>query len=61
MLKGLKNNTNLKLDLRNNVIIDATALLELNQNTKIDLRGNANLSQESKDKLKARFRNNVTL
>ena len=60
-LKVLKNNTNLTIDLSNNSIIDATALLELNPNTKIDLRNNINLSQESKDKLKARFGNNVTL
>ena len=60
-LKALKNNTNLTIDLSNNSIIDATALLELNPNTKIDLRNNINLSQESKDKLKARFGNNVTL
>ena len=59
-LKALKNNTNLTIDLSNNSIIDATALLELNPNTKIDLRNNINLSQESKDKLKAHFGNNVT-
>ena len=59
-LKALKNNTNLTINLRNNSIIDATALLELNPNTKINLTGNINLSQESKDKLKARFGNNVT-
>ena len=58
-LKELKNNTNLTIDLRNNSIIDATILLELNSNTKIDLRNNVNLSQDSKDKLKAKFGNNV--
>lgn len=56
----LKENTNLTIDLRNNSIIDATVLLELNPNTKIYLSGNVNLSQDSKDKLKARFGNNVT-
>ena len=59
-LKSLKNNTNLTIDLSNNSIIDATALLELNPNTKINLTGNINLSQDSKDKLKERFGNNVT-
>ncbi len=59
-LKVLRNNTNLTIDLRNNSIIDATALLELNSNTKINLTGNINLSQDSKDKLKEHFGNNVT-
>lgn len=59
-LKALRNNTNLTIDLSNNSIIDATALLELNPNTKINLTGNINLSQESKDKLKERFGNKVT-
>ena len=59
-LKALKNNTNLTINLSNNSIIDTTALLELNPNTKIDLRNNINLSQDSKDKLKARFGSNVT-
>ena len=59
-LKALKNNANLTINLSNNSIIDATTLLELNPNTKINLTGNINLSQESKDKLKARFGNNVT-
>lgn len=59
-LKALKNNENLTIDLSNHSIIDASALLELNTNTKINLKGNVNLSQDSKDKLKARFRNNVT-
>ena len=59
-LKVLKNNTNLTINLSNNSIIDATALLELNPNTKISLGGNINLSQDSKDKLKEHFGNNVT-
>ena len=59
-LKVLRNNNNLTINLSNNSIIDATALLELNPNTKINLSGNINLSQNSKDKLKARFGNNVT-
>ncbi|MFR5313249.1 MAG: leucine-rich repeat domain-containing protein [Clostridia bacterium] len=59
-LKGLKDNTNLIINLKNNSIIDATALLELNPSTRIDLKGNVNLSQDSKDKLKAKFGNNVT-
>ena len=59
-LKVLRNNNNLTINLSNNSIIDATALLELNPNTKINLTGNINLSQDSKDKLKARFGNNVT-
>ena len=59
-LKVLKNNTNLTINLSNNSIIDATALLELNPNTKINLTGNVNLLQESKDKLKERFGNNVS-
>ncbi len=48
------------LNLRNNTIIDATPLLELDSGTKINLTGNINLSQDSKDKLKAKFGNNVT-
>lgn len=59
-LKALKNNTNLTINLSNNSIIDTTALLELHTNTKINLTRNINLSQDSKDKLKARFGNNVT-
>ena len=59
-LKALKNNINLTIDLSNNSIIDATALLELNSSTKINLSNNVNLSQDSKDKLKAKFGNNVT-
>lgn len=57
---NLKENTNLTINLTNNSITDATVLLELNQNTKIYLSGNVNLSQDSKDKLKGRFGNNVT-
>ena len=34
-LKALKNNTNLSIDLSNNSIIDATALLEVNSNIRI--------------------------
>ena len=59
-LKVLKNNMNLTINLSNNSIIDATALLELDSSTKINLSNNVNLSQESKDKLKAKFGNNVT-
>lgn len=59
-LKVLKNNTNLTINLSNNSIIDATALLELNANTKINLSYNVNLSQDSKDKLQLKFGNNVT-
>ena len=58
-LKTLKNNTNLVINLSNNAIVDATALLELNPSTRIDLKGNVNLSQDSKDKLKTRFGDNV--
>ena len=59
-LKNLKNNSNLTINLSNNAIIDTTVLLELNPNTKINLTRNVNLSQDSKDKLKAKFGNNVT-
>ncbi|MCI8444478.1 MAG: leucine-rich repeat domain-containing protein [Clostridia bacterium] len=59
-LRVLKNNINLTLNLKNNAIIDTTALLELNSNTKIDLSGNINLSQNSKNTLKEIFGNNVT-
>ena len=59
-LKVLKNNTNLTINLSNNSIIDATALLELNPNTKINLSGNINLSPDSIKELKAHFGNNVT-
>ena len=59
-LKNLSLPLTLKmLNLKNNSIIDATALLELNSNIIIYLNNNVNLSQESKDKLKARFGNNV--
>ena len=59
-LKALKNNKNLNLNLSNNSIINATALLELDSSTRIDLRNNVNLSNDSKDKLKAKFGNKVT-
>ena len=59
-LKALRNNTNLTIDLSNNSIIDATALLELNPSTKINLSGNINLSPDSINELKAHFGNNVT-
>ena len=59
-LKALKNNSNLTIDLSNNSIIDATALLELNPNTKINLSGNINLSPDSINELKAHFGSNVT-
>ena len=60
-LTCLKENNNLtSIDLRNNSIIDATALLELNSNVKISLSGNINLSQSSKDKMKEKFGNNVS-
>lgn len=59
-LKALKNNKNLTIDLKNNSIINATALLELDSSTKIKLTGNVNLTEEAKIKLKARFVSNVT-
>ena len=59
-LKALKNNSNLTIDLSNNSIIDATALLELNPNTKINLSGNINLSPDSINELKTHFGSNVT-
>lgn len=59
-LKALKNNTNLTINLSNNSIIDANALLVLDTSCKIDLRNNVNLTQESKDALKARFGSNVS-
>ena len=59
-LKVLRNNSNLTINLSNNSIIDATALLELNPNTKINLSGNINLSPESKKALTEHFGNNVT-
>ena len=58
-LKALRNNTNLTIDLSNNSIIDANALLVLDTSCKIDLRNNVNLTQESKDALRARFGSNV--
>ena len=59
-LKALKNNTNLTINLSNNSIIDASALLELNSNTKINLTKNVNLSPDSKKALTAHFGSNVT-
>ena len=59
-LKLLKNNKNLTIDLSNNSIIDASSLLVLDTSCKIDLRGNVNLTQESKNALKARFGSNVS-
>ena len=59
-LKSLKNNKNLNLNLSNNSIIDATALLELDASTRINLKNNVNLNENSKNKLKAKFNANVT-
>ena len=60
-LKNLKLPPTLSiLNLKNNSIIDATPLLELNSSTKINLSNNINLSQDSKDKLKLKFGSNVT-
>ena len=59
-LSVLKNNKNLTIDLSNNSIIDASSLLELDTSCKIYLKKNVNLSQESKDALKARFGSNVS-
>ncbi len=59
-LKGLKNNTNLTINLSGNAIVDATTLLELNENTKINLSGNVNLTKESKEKLEDKFKKNVS-
>ena len=58
-LKILKNNKNLTINLSNNSIIETSSLLVLDPNTKINLNGNVNLSQDSKDKLKEKFGNNV--
>ncbi len=58
-LKALSNNKNLSLNLSYNSIIDASALLVLDTSCKIDLGNNVNLTQESKDALKARFGSNV--
>lgn len=59
-LKSLKNTKNLNLNLSNNSIIDATALLELDASTRINLKNNVNLNENSKNKLKAKFNANVT-
>lgn len=59
-IKTLKNNKNMTINLSSNSIIDASALLELDPSTKIDIRNNKNLTQESKETLKARFGSNVT-
>ena len=58
-LKSLKNNKNLTINLQNNSIVDARALLELDKSCKIYLQNNKNLTQESKDDLKERFGSNV--
>lgn len=58
-LKALKNNKNLIINLSNNSITDASALLELDSSCKINLSNNLNLKQESKDALKQKFGNNV--
>ena len=58
-LKFPKNNINLGINLSGNKIIDSTPLLELSSTTRINLSNNINLSQDSKDKLKAKFGNNV--
>lgn len=58
-LKTLKNNSNIRINLTNNSIIDASALLELNNVERVDLRNNLNLTQTSKDALKAKFGSKV--
>ncbi len=58
-LESLKDIKNLTIDLSANSITDASSLLVLDPNTKINLNGNVNLSQDSKEKLKERFGNNV--
>ena len=58
-LRALKNNKNLTINLENNSIIDASALLELDSSCKIYLRNNVNLTQSSKDALKVKFGSNV--
>ncbi|MFR2787276.1 MAG: hypothetical protein ACLTBX_00595 [Clostridia bacterium] len=58
-LEALKDIKNLTIDLSTNSITDASYLLVLDPNTKINLNGNVNLSQDSKEKLKERFGNNV--
>ena len=60
-LRALKSNKNLTIDLRNNTIIDARILLDLDESCKIYLGNNINLSQESKDALKAKFGNRLFL
>ena len=59
-LKELKNNKNLTIDLSNNSIIDASSLLVLDTSCIINLQNNVNLTQESKDALRARFGSNVS-
>ena len=60
-LTVLKNNENLTLDLRNNSIIDATALLQFEPSKikKIYLTGNVNLNETSKTELSKKFGNKV--
>lgn len=58
-LEVLKNIKNLNIALRKNSIIDANSLLKLDSSSRIDLRNNVNLSQQSKDKLKEKFGDNV--
>lgn len=58
-LRALKSNKNLTINLENNSIIDASALLELDSSCKIYLRNNVNLTQSSKDALKVKFGSNV--
>ena len=59
-LRALKNNKNLNINLMGNSIIDASALLDLDESCKIQLKDNINLSQESKNALKAKFGTKVT-
>lgn len=58
-LEALKDIKNLNIELRENSIIDANSLLKLDSSSRIDLRNNVNLSQQSKDKLKEKFGDNV--
>lgn len=58
-LETLKDIKNLNIELRGNSIIDANSLLKLDSSSRIDLRNNVNLSQQSKDKLKEKFGDNV--
>lgn len=58
-LKQLKNNTNLIISLKNNSIVNATALLELDKSNIIYLSGNVNLTKDAQNKLRERFGNNV--